>query len=151
MVLLGIVAWAHCTNCVIGQQRFHEPKGGMTPNTWDRDDAHTTPRRVMGAAVDSIQRVAEKAKPRSYSPRTLRGASPVQEKEVPRTLGNKTSRLGWGLQRDTRWEYHTPRTLDEPCTAGYPEASTTPAQTPSPHYRPHYRSGYTSVPLLLVC
>src|SRR5829696_9385121 len=105
-----------------------------------------------GAAVDSVQCVAEKVKPRSYSPRILRGAPPVQEeKEVRGTLGNKTSRLGSGLQRDTRWEYHNPRTLDEPCTARYPEASTTLAQIPSPNYRPHYRSAYTSVPLLLVC
>src|SRR5215212_2979681 len=59
----------------------------------------------------------------------------------------KKSRLGWGLQRDTTWGHHTPRTLDEPCTAWYPKAYTTPAQTPSPHYR----SGYTSVPLALVC
>src|SRR5215207_7213707 len=100
-----------------------------------------------GAAVDSIQRVAEKAKPRSYSPRILRGTSPVQEKEVRGTLGNKTSRLGWGLQRDTIWGHHTPRTVDEPCTARYPKASMTLAQTPSPHYR----SGYTSFPLVLVC
>jgi len=47
-----------------------------------------------GAAVDSVQCVAEKVKPRSYSPRILRGAPPVQEeKEVRGTLGNKT--LGW--------------------------------------------------------
>src|SRR5215212_7165217 len=59
----------------------------------------------------------------------------------------KKPRLGWGLQRDTTWGHHTPRTVDEPCTARYPEASTTPAQTPSLHYR----SGYTSVPLVLVC
>src|SRR5215204_5832610 len=101
-----------------------------------------------GAAVDSVQCVAEKVKPRSYSPRILRGAPPVQEeKEVRGTLGNKTSRLGWGLQRVPTWEHHTPRTVDEPCTARYPEASTMLAQTPSPHYR----SAYTSVPLLLVC
>src|SRR5215208_5473745 len=104
-----------------------------------------------GAAVASVQGVAEKAKPRSYSPRILRGAPPVQEEKEVRGTLRKNLRLGWGLQRDTRWEYHTPRTLDGPCTAWYPEASTTPAQTPSPNYRPHYRSGHTSVPLLLVC
>ena len=46
-----------------------------------------------GAAVASVQCVAEKAKPRSYSPRILRGAPPVQQKEVRGTLGNKT--LNW--------------------------------------------------------
>jgi hypothetical protein len=39
----------------------------------------------------SVQRVAVKAKPRSYRPMILRGTSPVQEeKEVQGTLGNKT-------------------------------------------------------------
>src|SRR5215208_1037207 len=99
--------------------------------------------------VVCIHRAAQKAKPRFSIARGSPGAHPLwqEEKEVRGTLENKTSRLGWGLQRDTTWEHHTPRTLDEPCTARYPEASTTPTQTPSPHYR----SGYTSVPLLLVC
>src|SRR5215217_4356102 len=102
--------------------------------------------------VVCIHQAAEKAKSPGPIARGSSGAPPCAgEKEVWGALGNKTSRLGWGLQRDTTSEYHTPRTLDEPCTAWYPEASTTPAQTPSPNYRPHYRSGYTSVPLLLVC
>src|SRR5215204_7788371 len=100
-----------------------------------------------GAAVDSVQCVAEKALSPAPIARGSSGAPPCAAKGSPGDLRKQNLRLGWGLQRDTRWEYHTPRTLDEPCTAGYPEASTTPAQTPSPNYR----SGYTSVPLLLVC
>src|SRR5215208_3212890 len=101
--------------------------------------------------VVSIHQAAEKAKSPGPIARGSSGAPPCAGKGSPRDLRKQNLRLGWGLQQDTRWEYHTPRTLDGPCTAWYPEASTTPAQTPSPNYHPHYRSGYTSVPLLLVC